>query len=85
VDNKERAHRVGRAEVLADIAADLQKDQVLPPDRIVLRAGRISVITKSYFVLRNAYCRWRIAPGHKVQLPKLAALQSLCIKRVEPF
>lgn len=74
-----------RAEFLVEIARDLQASGVLPQNRLALREARVRLATHSYFALNDAYHRWRIEDGHNTQPPKIAALQCLCIMRIEPF
>jgi hypothetical protein len=81
----ERVREAQREEFLIGIARDLQSSGILPEARLALREGRVRLATRSYFVLNEAYHRWRIEEGHYTQPPKIAALQSLCIMRIEPF
>lgn len=84
-DQDERIGETERAALLVDIARDLQDSGALPRDRIVLREARIAYAVHAYFVLNDAYHRWRIEDGHNTQPAKIAALQCLCIIRFVPF
>lgn len=74
-----------RYDFLMEIANDLQDADVLPRSAIVLRGARLKLATHSYFVLNDAYHRWRIEDGHYTQPPKIVALQCLCVLRMQPF
>ena len=74
-----------RVDLLVEIARDLQSNGTLPEPNIILNEARVRLATKAYFVLNDAYHRWRIEPGHNTQPPKIAAMQALCIIRVQPF
>jgi hypothetical protein len=84
-DEDDRAREKERAEFLIGIANDLQSSGALPSTSIILRLERVKLATHAYFILNDAYHRWRIEEGHFTQPPKIAALQSLCIMRVQPF
>jgi hypothetical protein len=74
-----------RSNLLREIAQLMLDSGVLPPDRIILRQGRIPLLTRGYFLLNRAYKDWRIPDGHFTERPKIAAIQCMAIARFEPF
>lgn len=76
---------VERVSFFRTIAEALVNDGVLPAERLILRAGRLDMMTRSYFLLSEAYKAWRMPPEHFTQEPKIAALQSMAIMTFTPF
>lgn len=74
-----------RIEFLLNIAQELIQRGILPDDRLVLHEGRVRLAVESYFLLNKAYKSWRINSGHHTEKPKIAALQSTTIARIQPF
>jgi hypothetical protein len=74
-----------RAALLLEHARDLLKSDAIPRDRVDLAEYRIPLIAEGYFLLNRAYKEWRMPGGHYTELPKIAALQSIVIARLQPF
>jgi hypothetical protein len=74
-----------RTALLLEHARDLLKSDAIPRDRVDLAEYRIPLISEGYFLLNQAYKDWRMPGGHFTELPKIAALQSLVIARLQPF
>lgn len=74
-----------RIEFLREVAEALLQDGVLPERDVVLRAGRIPLLARGYFILNEAYKGWRIESDHNTELPKVAALQTMAIMAFQPF
>lgn len=74
-----------RAAVLRDIALGLLSSGTLPGDRLLLREGRIPMLTQGYFLLNKAYKDWRIPAGQSNESIRIAALQAMTIARFQPF
>ena len=66
-----------RAKFLEEVASDLVNSGTLPEDRVVLRLGRVPILTAAYFLLNEAYKAWRIVDCHNTERPKIAALMCL--------
>jgi hypothetical protein len=84
-DSERLARESERAGYYTQIAHDLQTLGVLPPERIYLRPERVKVAVRAYFILNEAYHKWRIEDGHNTLAPKIAALQCMCFVEIEPF
>lgn len=74
-----------RAKLLLDHARDLLDSNLIPRDRVELAEHRIHLIAEGYFLLNRAYKDWRMPDGHFTEFPKIAALQSIVISRLQPF
>jgi hypothetical protein len=74
-----------RASLLLEHARELLASDVIPKDRVGLAEYRIPLIADGYFLLNQAYKEWRMPVGHRTELPKIAALQSIVIARIQPF
>jgi hypothetical protein len=74
-----------RTDLLLEHARELLNSDVIPKDRVDLAEHRIPLIADGYFLLNQAYKEWRMPGGHFTELPKIAALQSIVIARLQPF
>lgn len=74
-----------RASFVLETARALLVTGTLPGDRLMLREGRIPLLTRGYFLLNKAYKDWRIAAGHANEPARIAALQAMTIARFQPF
>ena len=74
-----------RADFLLKIAADLQSSGILPSSKIILSQPRLVLAAKAYFLLNDAFKRWRIHEGHFTETPKIAALQAFTLMKFLPF
>lgn len=74
-----------RALFLREVAVNLVESEILPDKEIVLRPGRIDLATRGYFLLNEAYKKWRITDAHYTQEPKIAALKCMAIATFQPF
>jgi len=74
-----------RTALLLEHAHELLRSNAIPMDRVDLAENRIPLISESYFLLNRAYKDWRMPDGHYTEPPKIAALQSVVISRLQPF
>lgn len=74
-----------RASVLLETARGLLLTGTLPDARLILREGRIPLLTRGYFLLNKAYKDWRIPDGQSNEPTRIAALQAMTIARFQPF
>jgi hypothetical protein len=74
-----------RTDLLLEHARDLLHSNSIPNDRVVLAEHRIRLVAEGYFLLNRAYKEWRMPDGHYTELPKIAALQSVVIARIQPL
>jgi hypothetical protein len=74
-----------RTDLLLEHARDLLNSNSIPNDRVILAEQRIRLVAEAYFLLNRAYKDWRMPDGHYTGLPKIAALQSVVIARIQPF
>jgi hypothetical protein len=74
-----------RAEYLREVADSLIEGGIISDKEILFRTNRIKLLTEAYFVLNEAYKKWRISDGHHTQPPKIAALTCIVIQELQPF
>ena len=74
-----------RTALLLEHARELLNSGAVPKGRVELAEHRIPLVSEGYFLLNRAYKEWRIRDGHFTELPKIAALQSVVIARLQPF
>jgi hypothetical protein len=74
-----------RTDFYAEIAEDLIASGRIPLDEVIFRAGRLPILVNGYFILNEAYKKWRISDTHRTQHEKIAALTCLSISTFKPF
>lgn len=74
-----------RAALLLEHARELLTSGVIPDNKVILRENRIRLIAEGYFLFNEFYKNWRISDGHFTERPKIAAIQSIVINRLQPF
>lgn len=74
-----------RTGLLLELARGLLNSNTIPGERVELAEHRIRLASEGYFLLNRAYKDWRIPDGHFTERPKIAALQSVVISRLQPF
>jgi hypothetical protein len=76
---------VERGKLLLSLARNLLSSGVIPQDAVELAEHRFPLISEGYFLLNKAYKGWRIHNGHYTERPKIAAIQTVVISRLQPF
>ena len=67
------------------IGRALQDRSILPKNSIIFRENKVLPMVRGYFLLNKSYKDWRIHAKHNTEKPKIAALQSVVIRRFQPF
>ncbi|MFT3673611.1 hypothetical protein [Aestuariivirga sp.] len=74
-----------RENLLREIADELISTGVISDKGVIFRSNLLKSVAESYFLLNDAYKRWRIVDGHRTHPAKAAALTCLVIARLQPF
>lgn len=74
-----------RTEFIEQIADELFGSGIFDENRIFLRRNRLRLCAEAYFLLNEAYKKWRIIDGHNTELPKVAAMMCMVIVRIQPL
>jgi hypothetical protein len=74
-----------RVAFLLGIAEKLFDSKVLDKQKVFLNSHRIRICAEGYFLLNHAYKKWRMPKSHNTEMPKVAAMQSMTIVRIQPL
>jgi hypothetical protein len=74
-----------RAKFLRTIGDSIITKKVISDKNVIFKTNKIKLVTEGYFLLNEAYKKWRIKNNHNTQAPKIAALTCMAIGTFQPF